>query len=58
MQILNLSGETRKSDGYLKSHFWPTVEDAWDLDYLLQQGFWICFIIAIVNLAILAIAVF
>jgi hypothetical protein len=50
MQSLNLSGETKKSDGSLKSLFWPTVENAWDVDYLGQQGFWICFVVAIVNL--------
>lgn len=55
MQSLNLSGETRKSDGRLKSLFWPTVENAWDVDYLGQQGFWICLIIAVVNLVFVAI---
>jgi hypothetical protein len=51
MQSLNLSGEAKKSDGRLKSLFWPTVESAWDVDYLGQQGFWICLIVALVNLA-------
>jgi hypothetical protein len=55
MQGLNLSGEARKSDGRLKSLFWPTVENAWDVDYLGQQGFWICLIVALVNLAFVAI---
>jgi len=39
MQSLNLSGESKKSDGPLKSLFWPTVDNAWDVDYLGQQGF-------------------
>ena len=56
MQSLNLSGETKKSDGRLKSIFWPTVDNAWDVDYLGQQGFWICLIIALANLVIIAIA--
>jgi hypothetical protein len=56
MQTLNLSGETRKSDGRIKSLFWPTVENAWDVDYLGVQGFWICFIIAVLNLAFTAVA--
>jgi len=56
MQSLNLSGEAKKSDGRLKSLFWPTVENAWDVDYLGQQGFWICLIIAVVNLAFVAFA--
>jgi hypothetical protein len=45
MQTLGIYGESRRSDGWLKSIFWPTVENAWDVDYLGQQGFWICLII-------------
>jgi hypothetical protein len=44
MQTLGLSGETKRSDGWLKSIFWPTVENAWDVNYLGQQGFLICVI--------------
>src|SRR5579863_5607463 len=58
METLNLSGESRKSDGRLKSLLWPTVDNAWDVDYLGQQGFWICLIIAIINLALLTITAF
>jgi hypothetical protein len=46
MQTLGLSGNGDRSDGWLKRIFWPTVENAWDVDYLGQQGFWICFLIA------------
>lgn len=46
MQTLGLSGESKRSDGRLKGIFWPTVENAWDVDYLGQQGFWICVIVA------------
>ena len=46
MQTLGLSGETNRRDGWLRSIFWPTVENAWDVDYLGQQGFWICVLIA------------
>jgi hypothetical protein len=46
MQTLGLSGDNKRSDGRLKSIFWPTVENAWDVDYLGQQGFWICLLIA------------
>jgi hypothetical protein len=45
MQTLGLSGESKRSDGRLKSIFWPTVENAWDVNYLGQQGFWICAIV-------------
>jgi hypothetical protein len=58
MQTLDLSGESKKSDGRLKSLFWPTVENAWDVDYLGQQGFWICLIIGVLNFAIIAFATF
>jgi len=46
MQTLGLSQEAKRSDGWLKSIFWPTVENAWDVDYLGQQGFWLCILIA------------
>ena len=49
MQTLGLSGESKRSDGWLKSIFWPTVENAWDVNYLGQQGFWICLIIAVLQ---------
>ena len=49
MQTLGLSQESKRSDGRLKSIFWPTVENAWDVDYLGQQGFWICFLIAVIQ---------
>lgn len=55
MQTLDLSGESRKSDGRLKSLFWPTVDNAWDVDYLGQQGFWICLIIGVVSFAFVAL---
>jgi len=47
MQTLGLGGESKRSDGRLKSIFWPTVENAWDVDYLGQQGLLICYLIAI-----------
>ncbi len=50
MQTLGLSGETRRSDGRLKSIFWPSVENAWDVDYLGQQGFWICVVVALIQI--------
>jgi hypothetical protein len=56
MQTLGLSGESRRSDGRLKSIFWPTVENAWDVNYLGQQGFWICVIVAAIQLASAALS--
>ena len=49
MQTLGLSGESKCSDSRLKSIFWPAVENAWDVNYLGQQGFWICLIIAVLQ---------
>jgi hypothetical protein len=50
MQTLGLSGETRRSDGALKSLFWPTVDNAWDVDYLGRQGLTICTAVAVIEL--------
>ena len=52
MQTLGLSGESKRSDGWLKSIFWPSVENAWDVDYLGRQGFWICLVIAVFQLLV------
>jgi hypothetical protein len=52
MQTLGLSQESKRSDSRLKSIFWPTVENIWDVDYLGQQGFWICFLIAVFQLGL------
>jgi hypothetical protein len=52
MQTLGLSGESRRSDGRLKSIFWPAVENAWDVNDLGRQGFWICLIIAVFQLVV------
>jgi hypothetical protein len=43
MQTLGLSESTPRTEGRLKSIFWPTIRNQWDLDYVTTQGFWICF---------------
>lgn len=50
MQTLGLSSESQRSDGWLKSLLWPTVDNAWDVDYLGQQGMWLCTIVAVFGL--------
>jgi len=50
MQLLGISDKKERDDGRLKSIFWPTVENQWDVDHLCRQGFWICTIIAAVQL--------
>jgi len=56
MQTLGLSGETRRSDGMLKSLFWPTVDNAWDVDYLGRQGLTICTAVAAIQLVVALLA--
>jgi hypothetical protein len=51
MQTLGLSSESKRSDGWLKSLLWPTVDNAWDVDYLGQQGLWICTLAALFTFA-------
>jgi hypothetical protein len=50
MQTLGLASESKRSDGWLKSLLWPRVENAWDVDYLGQQGMWICTLVAVSSL--------
>jgi len=56
MQTLGLTGEDKRSDGRLKSIFWPTVDNAWDVNYLGQQGFWICLVIAVFQLIVASLS--
>jgi hypothetical protein len=52
MQTLGLSSESKRSDGVLKSIFWPTVENAWDVDYLGRQGLTICTVVAVFEMVV------
>jgi hypothetical protein len=56
MQTLGLSSVSRRSDGWVKSLLWPSVENAWDVDYLGQQGMWICTVLAVATLIFSAIS--
>jgi hypothetical protein len=49
MQTLGL---TPRSDGRIKSLFWPIVANDVDVDYLTVQGLWVCFLVATVTLVI------
>jgi hypothetical protein len=42
MQTLGISDSADRSDGRLKSLFWPTIQSGADIDYLGAQGFWVC----------------
>jgi hypothetical protein len=50
MQTLDLSGSESRSEGRLKSLFWPSIRTGSDLDYLGAQGFWVCTVVAVVSL--------
>lgn len=56
MQTLGLSGSESRSEGRLKSLFWPSIRTGSDLDYLGVQGFWVCAVVAVISLGVLAIA--
>ena len=49
MQTLGLADAGERSDGRLKSLFWPSVQSGADVDYLGAQGYWICAFIAVVS---------
>jgi|HubBroStandDraft_4_1064222.scaffolds.fasta_scaffold95906_2 hypothetical protein len=50
MQILGLSDSTPRTEGRLKALFWPTIRNDGDLEYITEQGFWVCFIVAVLTL--------
>ena len=49
METLGLSDSTTRSEGRLKSLFWPSIKNGADVDYLGAQGYWVCTLIAIVS---------
>ena len=55
MQTLGLSDSTPRTDGRLKSLFWPSIQSGADVDYLAVQGFWVCTIVGVVAFAFLVV---
>jgi hypothetical protein len=53
METLGLSDSTPRSNGRLKSLFWPSIQTATDVDYLGTQGYWVCTLIAVLSLVVL-----
>ena len=50
MQILGLSDSTAKPEGSrVKALLWPTIRHEYDADYICQQGFWVCVVIALIT---------
>ena len=54
MQTLGLSESTPRTEGRLKSLFWPDIQNSSDVDYLGTQGFWVCVAVAIFSFAVSA----
>jgi hypothetical protein len=55
MQTLGLSDSTTRSEGRLKSLFWPSIQSGADVDYLAVQGFWVCTIVGTISLVFLSL---
>lgn len=55
MQTLGLASEQKPTDGLLKRLFWPTIENAYDVDLIGKQGFWLCVILAAFSAVTLAV---
>jgi hypothetical protein len=53
MQTLGLSDSTVRTEGRLKSLFWPSIQSGADVDYLAVQGFWVCTIVGLFSLVFL-----
>ena len=54
MQTLGLSDTTPRTEGRLKSLFWPSIKTSSDVDYLGSQGLWVCSAIGVLSFVILA----
>ena len=52
MQTLGLSDSTPRTESRLKSLFWPTIKNQWDLDYVTNQGFWICVLVGSITFVV------
>lgn len=52
MQTLGLSDSTPRTESRLKSLLWPTVKNQWDLDYVTNQGFWICVLVGAITFVV------
>jgi len=50
MQTLGISDSTPRTESRWRALFWPTIRSEGDLDYVSRQGFWICFVVAVVSL--------
>lgn len=56
METLGLSGSTPRTEGRLKSLFWPSIQNGTDVDYLGVQGYWVCTIVGVSSLVFNALS--
>jgi hypothetical protein len=56
MQTLGLASSTPRSEGRLKSLFWPSIQTGSDVNYLGAQGYWVCALVALFSLVLSAVA--
>jgi hypothetical protein len=54
MQTLGLTDSAPRTEGRLKSLFWPFIKTGDDVDYLGTQGFWVCTFVAILSFVVSA----
>jgi hypothetical protein len=54
MQTLGLTDSAPRTEGRLKSLFWPSIKTGDDVDYLGTQGFWVCNLVAILSFVVYA----
>jgi hypothetical protein len=52
MQTLGLTDSAPRTEGRLKSLFWPSIKTGDDVDYLGTQGFWVCTLVAILSFVV------
>jgi len=50
MHTLGLSDTAARPGGRLRALFWPTIRDEADFDSVTTQGFWVCFVVAVVTI--------
>jgi len=52
MQTLGLSDSTPRTESRWRALLWPTISNEGDFDYITTQGFWICFGVGAITLAV------
>jgi hypothetical protein len=50
MQTLGLSESTPRTESRWKALLWPSIRNDADLDYVTEQGFWVCLLVAVLTL--------